>query len=637
MIRRASLRTRFAVAALACLLPLLGVVFYVVLRTLEYSRDQLSQTEVAVADLVAQTVVQTLQDYEGILVDAARAEAVQRLDSVGSEEVLDSFVPGRPNLKELFLFDPEGALIASTGGLEPGVLRPRFQTALDRAIAGDVGVSGRVGLPEGDVIALVAPVWQGNKDEGQPVGGIGLMFSAARLDAALQPLGGGETVIAVVAENGVIAPRAAAETEGRNLTERLADPIAVAVAGGRGSHDYREDGGVQRLAVYTPVGFEDVGWAALVSNPSPTTYGPNRTLLRNGLFVLAAAGVLTLGIALMLGEVMARPLRLLTRQVSALAGGDYDQNVETVGGGEVRDLSIAFQEMADRLIAQVRDLGSAREERERQAEQLRDLHRRTLRLQEDERRRIAAEIHDAVSPLITGALYQARALRLTNGATEPAARDEALEAISDHLEGATEELHGVIFALRPPDLDDIGVVAAIERYVVGVQRSGLTCHLDVVGEIPDLAPEVRLGVYRIVQEALHNVLRHAGADEAVVRLEALDAVALRVTIRDNGAGFDPEREVRPTSLGLLSMRERAAAIGATLEIRARPGGGTAIVIERPLDAELVGPAAGDAALEAFEREPPVAAHESGHGASDRDPGPAIRSTPPQLVGAAEAP
>jgi signal transduction histidine kinase len=154
------------------------------------------------------------------------------------------------------------------------------------------------------------------------------------------------------------------------------------------------------------------------------------------------------------------------------------------------------------------------------------------------------------------------------------------------LERAGGELHDVIFELRPPDLDDLGVVAAIEAYAQTIQRTGLSCRLEMAGEPPSLTPEVRLGIYRIVQESLHNVLRHAGADEAVVRLDTSDDL-LRVTIRDNGAGFDPSLAVRPTSLGLLSMRERAESIGATFTIVSKPGGGTAIVIERPNSGDVM--------------------------------------------------
>jgi signal transduction histidine kinase len=164
-------------------------------------------------------------------------------------------------------------------------------------------------------------------------------------------------------------------------------------------------------------------------------------------------------------------------------------------------------------------------------------------------------------------------------------RDSTLDSIGELLSKAMEELHGVIFALRPPDLDDIGVVAAIERYIAQVRRSGLNVQLEAEQEPPPLTPEVRLAIYRIVQEALHNALRHAAADEAVVRFEVIDDM-LRVTIHDNGAGFNPQHTARPTALGLLSMRERAAAIGATFSVMSRPGDGTTVTVERPIDPEL---------------------------------------------------
>jgi signal transduction histidine kinase len=132
-----------------------------------------------------------------------------------------------------------------------------------------------------------------------------------------------------------------------------------------------------------------------------------------------------------------------------------------------------------------------------------------------------------------------------------------------------------------------------------VQRSGLNVRIDATEDPPALTPEVRLAIYRIVQEALHNALRHAAADEAVVSIETASDL-LRVTISDNGAGFNPEIATRPTALGLLSMRERAAAIGATLAIRSRPGDGTIVMIERQLEpaetSPILGPVTGIAEL-----------------------------------------
>jgi signal transduction histidine kinase len=172
-----------------------------------------------------------------------------------------------------------------------------------------------------------------------------------------------------------------------------------------------------------------------------------------------------------------------------------------------------------------------------------------------------------------------------NGNSE-SEQTEGLSATSELLEQSMDELHNVIFALRPPDLDDVGLEAAVERYVNQINRTGLPSELEVTGEIRRLSPEVRLGIYRIIQEALHNALRHAHADEALVKIEYREN-ELRAPVRDNGSGVDLESAGRTMSLGLLSMRERAAAIGADLDIVSRTGAGTIVVLRRPWENDLV--------------------------------------------------
>jgi signal transduction histidine kinase len=348
--------------------------------------------------------------------------------------------------------------------------------------------------------------------------------------------------------------------------------------------------GLARSTVGVPIPLAGNDWAVLVSVPETTAYGPNRSLIDRGLIALALAVLAAVVLASIVGSWLTRPFRRLSTQAEALSSGGHVAILESEGPTDVTELSRSIREMADRLNSQVRDTETAREEIARQAERLRDLLRRTVRLQEDERRRIASDIHDAVSPLITGALYQAQAVRMSksngngNGDDHEADPQEAegLQEVSELLERAMRELHDVIFDLRPPDLDDIGIVAALQRHVDQVNRSGLLCTLDVVGEERRLSPEVRLAVYRIAQEALHNAIRHARADESVVRIEWLQD-RMRVTIQDDGSGFDVEKDGRRTGLGLMSMRERAASIGATLEIISREGSGTAIVVERLSD------------------------------------------------------
>ena len=605
MTRRWSFRTRFVAAAALCLLPLIGVVLFLLDQSLDHSRDQLVSTEFTIADVVAQGLTATLNENQLALTDVAQDPFGRDMNATQAQNPLDQVRRARPNLNGLFLLDASQKVVTVTGGIDPEPLLTQFQNVVDKAlIGGEPAVSDRLIVPEGNVavIALVVPVFPdpGQTIAGTPVGAVGAFLTIDRLQQAFLTgsSSDGETTIAVVAETGqVIVDRGDTEKTIETLTMSLMNGLVKkAITGQRGYELYRDSAGDERIAVVAPIGLPAVPWAVVITGPSPTTYGPNNNMLERGLIALVAAVTLTLALAVVLGELTARPLRQLTTQAGAITQGDLSHPLEQVGRGEVAALSNAFRDMADRLTTQVRDTEAAREEVAHQAGRLRELLRRTVRLQEDERRRIASDIHDAVSPLITGALYQTRALKLSrmsngHGASigdggEVDLNDEGLGTVSDLLERAMAELHDVIFALRPPDLDDLGVVAAIERYVQQINRTGLPCHLEVTGSPERLSPEARLGVYRIVQEALHNALRHAHADEAYVRMEWTDD-KLRVTIRDNGSGFDPEQAAKPTSLGLLSMRERAIAIGGTLEIASRPGTGTAVIFERELAGDLV--------------------------------------------------
>jgi signal transduction histidine kinase len=592
------------------LLPLIGVMLVVLDHNLDHSRDQLTETQLTIADVVSQGLTSTLDENQRALQEIAEDPAVQSMIATQAQDPLDQVRRARPSLTGVFLLDLEKNVVTIAGGIDPNPMMPQLNDAVDKVLnVGEPAVSNRLVVPDGDieVIALVVPVLPdpGQTIEGKPIGAVGAFLNVMRLQQLFltSASGSGDTTIAIVAENGqVIVDRGNPEVTAATLTtDLIRGPIAHAAAGQWGRETYRDAEGEERLAVVAPIVHPSVTWTVVVTSTAPLAYAPNQSTLRSGLIGLGLAIALTLGLAMLFGELTARPLRQLTARAKSISQGDLSQPVDPVGRGEVASLSSAIHDMADRLTTQIRDTESAREEVAHQAERLRDLLRRTVRLQEDERRRIASDIHDAVSPLITGALYQARALTLTkangNGGDHPPhehrqgdghdeEREGALRTVSDLLERAMAELHDVIFALRPPDLDDLGVVAAIDRYVKQVDRSGLPCELEVIGEPQRLSPEARLGLYRIVQEALHNALRHAHADEARVKMEWL-ADRVRVTVRDNGSGFDPEQAASPTSLGLLSMRERAAAIGGTLEITSRPGMGTAVIVERPLVYDLV--------------------------------------------------
>ena len=611
MTRRWSLRTRFVLFATACLIPLVLVVLFFLDRGIQRNTDQLINSENTIANLSSQVMGGYLNGVVDTLDKLAVRPEIVSLNPDDSAGTLALTRDIRTDVSGLLLVDANGKLV-STSGPSAMLLQSIPAQLMQTIESSQTGVSQPIRDSEDRTVLIItvpvatvpetkttstaantatvatpAPPAASQSANGtataQPaatganVGALVAVINISYLETIVVPYARGRTEIAIVSKDNVIVSTAGIQKDVPNFRSSQADHITQALEGDSGSFTGKDAAGSERLGVFAPIQSDVVHWAVIVTNPTPRAYA--QSLLTQGLIVLLLASGVILALAVVFGEFTARPLRTLAARAASMQQGNFAVNIESVGGGEVRTLSTALADMGDQLSNQMAVLESNHQERGRQATQMRDLLRRTLRLQEDERRRIAGEIHDAVSPLITGALYQARALQMTNGSTPAEAREETLDSVNKLLEQASVELHGVIFDLRPPDLDDLGVVAAIEVYVQTIERTGLSCRLEVVNEPGALTSEVRLGIYRIVQEALHNVVRHASADEAVVRLESTGDL-LRVTIKDNGAGFDPKTSIRPTSLGLLSMRERAAAIGASFTIVSKPGGGTAIIIER---------------------------------------------------------
>ncbi|HET7055084.1 MAG TPA: ATP-binding protein [Thermomicrobiales bacterium] len=612
MMSRVSTRVRFVLAMMLLLVPVIAIAAIILDESFKRSQEQIITSEFATADVVSQSVSELIRGQQQVLGVLAETEAIRSLDKQKDQASaqMDEYRLSRQSVNGLFLLKNDLTVVAQTGGIEISSLTGSgFKAAAEAAVqGGQPTVSDVILLPSGEVkvIAIVVPVFA-NADASAseaPSGALGAFYSVERLIAGFQPPAGFSTgsniAVALVSSAGSIVSVPGGTSDPSQIFQdgpQLETAIKSALANQRTRATFKDPSGLSRVTVAVPIDMPGNDWAVLVSAPETTSYGPNRMLIERA--VIAAIGVVVLSflLAILLAEWLARPFRLLTSQAKALSTGAVVLDLEPVGPTDAATLSRTIREMADRLRAQIRDTEAAREEIARQAETLRDLLRRTVRLQEDERRRIASDIHDAVSPLITGALYQAQAVRMARSGSNgnghegnghhadqlaAAKDDDSLQEVSELLERAMRELHDVIFDLRPPDLDDIGLEAAIQRHVDQVNRSGLPCTLEVIGEERRLSPEVRLAIYRIVQEALHNSIRHARADESFVRIEWLPE-RLRVTVQDDGSGFINESTERRAGLGLMSMRERAGSIGASLDIVSRPGTGTAIVVERMND------------------------------------------------------
>jgi PAS domain S-box-containing protein len=203
--------------------------------------------------------------------------------------------------------------------------------------------------------------------------------------------------------------------------------------------------------------------------------------------------------------------------------------------------------------------------------ELRQLSRRLLAVQEEERRKLALELHDEVGQMLTGLNFQLAGALGAQGVS-------ALMEAQTTVQALTEQVRQLSLDLRPAVLDRYGLLAAMEWHIGRFQaKTGITVHLRHQGLDERFPPEIEIAAFRVVQEALTNVARHSGADFATVQVYGDGSLTL--VIRDGGRGFDPANA--GTSTGLGGMRERVELLGGRLEIEAIPGDGTAIIAELP--------------------------------------------------------
>jgi signal transduction histidine kinase len=219
-----------------------------------------------------------------------------------------------------------------------------------------------------------------------------------------------------------------------------------------------------------------------------------------------------------------------------------------------------------------------------------DLQRSRERLvstREEERRRLRRDLHDGLGATLAALHLQAGAIRLLMQQDLPAADAELVE-LQTEIRSAIADIRRLVYALRPPTLDELGLVGAIRQYAAqydlpGTQSESDGC-LRVAVEAPEHLPAlpaaVEVAAYRIVQEALTNVARHAHARTCTVRLAIPDAFQLEIS--DDGVGFPAQS---CAGVGLLSMRERAAESGGSCLVESAPGRGTRILVHLPLSKE----------------------------------------------------
>jgi len=292
-----------------------------------------------------------------------------------------------------------------------------------------------------------------------------------------------------------------------------------------------------------------------------TVHAPPHTieivLIVAGFFIMATANVLLVRNRL-------TPLRRLASFMEVIDPMEPGRRLTGVKphATEVAVLTDSFNAMLDRV------------ELER-----RESARRALQAQEQERLRIARELHDEIGQTLTAVAIEAE--RASEAAAP--ADIEAFGRIAAWAQESVEELRRIARELRPEALDDLGLVNAFIALCTRIaEQSGLDIERRLPDKLPPHSPEIDLVIYRVAQEALTNVMRHAEASQASIVLEARDDRIL-LTVTDNGRGLAPA-DIDASTNGLAGMRERALLVGGAFRVQSRLGGGTEVTLDVPLSA-----------------------------------------------------
>lgn len=295
---------------------------------------------------------------------------------------------------------------------------------------------------------------------------------------------------------------------------------------------------------------------------------PDRSTLELVGMLTAAGLTVSVMVNILILRLALSPIAQLERTAARVQDGDLEARApySPLADRDLAHLRWTFNGMLDSLAMYRR--------------QLREMAARALNAEEEERKRIARELHDGTAQTLAALMIR---LRLLRAAASDAERAAKIDEIRGEIAGALEDVRRFARGLRPPALDELGLVPAIESHArMMAAASGIEIDVDAESVGGLLLPEAELALYRIVQEAISNAVRHAAPSHVQVRVTRDDGFVTAV-ISDDGSGFDVVEVMsgRAAGLGLFGMKERATYVGGQVEIESTPGQGTRVVAAMP--------------------------------------------------------
>ena len=311
---------------------------------------------------------------------------------------------------------------------------------------------------------------------------------------------------------------------------------------------------------------------------------------------MAALALLASGLlAWVLARSLIVPLREAIAKLGQIRGGDYRVELPVTTGGEVGELQASIGEMSvaldeskkdleNKVDERTRDLLASRNEALRADADKRKLIQKVNNIIEDERKSIAIEIHDELNASLIAVRLESQTIAHLAARAAPGPELEQIAAKAQAITRLALDLYAngrrLVRRLRPEVLDMLGLHGAVEEMVNHYRSSGVHFEFASHGDFSRIGNELAISAYRIVQEALSNIMKHSQAGFARVAL-ALDDSGLHIEVQDDGEGFDPA--LASEGIGIIGMRERVHALGGAIRVQSTPGEGTLVAITLPLE------------------------------------------------------
>ncbi|GAB3417326.1 histidine kinase [Massilia agilis] len=340
---------------------------------------------------------------------------------------------------------------------------------------------------------------------------------------------------------------------------------------------------------------EVVGWVRVTMSPSLMMAKQAhrfRIELAMAALGLAAAGAL----AFFLARSLTVPLKEAIGTLRQIRGGNYRVNLPVTTGGEVGelqasigDMSVALDEskkdLENKVAERTRDLVASRNEALRANDEKRKLIQKVNAIIEEERKGIAVEIHDELNASLIAVRLEAQAIAAVASRAPAGPEVEQIRHKAQAITKLALDLYAngrrIVRRLRPEVLDMLGLHGAVEEMLRHYDSSHTSFSFHSEGDFSQLGNELAISAYRIVQEALSNVMKHSGATSAQVSLILSEPKhELHIEVADNGAGFDTKSASE--GIGIIGMRERVDALGGSIVVHSSPGQGTVVAISLPL-------------------------------------------------------